>query len=103
MSKSFIVHTAFRSIDIHMFSQKCIEEADPADNKKGTCAILETALRCIKSTNEQCATVGYFVASITLDGNPKTLLQLPNESCFGQRFDEYFNQDGLCSFQDFKE
>ena len=25
------------------------------------------------------------------------------DSCYDQRFDQYFNQDGMCSFQDIKK
>ena len=78
--------------------QMCIREDD---SEIGTCARLENAIRCIKSTNEDCATNALFVGEFTLDYGPSEVSS--NESCFHQRFDEYFNQDGLCSFQDVKE
>jgi len=66
-----------------------------------TCAEIETAIRCVNSINENCAASAIFVGDLTLDYNGYGKVY-SDEPCFHQRFDEYFNQDGLCSFQDVK-
>ena len=70
------------------------------DSKRGTCARIETAVKCINSINENCATNAIFAGSLTLNYGREVS---SDEPCFHQRFDDYFNQDGLCSFEDFKE
>merc|ERR1719323_1879940 len=70
------------------------------DSKRGTCARIETAVRCVNSINENCATNALFAGDLTLDYGPREVDS--DEPCFHQQFDEYFNQDGLCSFEDAK-
>ena len=77
---------------------KCVREDD---SEWGTCAGIETAIRCANSTNDYCATNAIFAGAITLSYGPREVSS--DEPCFHQKFDEYFNQDGLCSFQDAKE
>ena len=52
----------------------------------------------MNSTNEHCATNAIFVGDLTLWG-----ANFGDKPCFHQRFDEYFNRDGLCSFEDVKK
>ena len=62
------------------------------------CELLELGINCTQYINEKCTKDGYF-ANYVLPGP----LTSQTHSCFNQRFDEFFNQDGLCSFQDVKE
>ena len=67
----------------------------------GTCAMLEAGIQCIDSINKDCFKNSILLGDLTLDHGRSEIYS--NQSCFYQRFDEYFNQDGLCSFQDVKE
>merc|ERR1711894_705089 len=62
------------------------------------CELLELGINCTQYINEKCTKDGYF-ANYVLPGP----LTSQTHSCFNQRFDEFFNQDGLCSFQDVKD
>ena len=71
------------------------------DSKRGTCARIETAVRCVNSINENCATNALFAGDLTLDYGPREVDS--DEPCFHQRVDDYFNRDGVCSFEDAKK
>ena len=78
----------------------CVFDVEPSQRtERGTCQRLEKAITCVNTINGDCAKNAFLAGGITLDSRLRT-----NQSqCFSQRFDEYFNQDGLCSFQDVQE
>ena len=64
-----------------------------------SCERLEVGINCTLRINEKCATDATFAKGWLLRGP----LPLYTEPCFDQRFDQFFNQDGMCSFQNIKE
>ena len=78
---------------------RCVLDGTGIDGLS-TCAGIETAIRCVNSINENCATNAIFAGELTLNYNREIYA---DEPCFHQRFDDYFNQDGLCSFEDAKK
>ena len=79
---------------------QCVLDDDPKLDRWGTCAGIETAIRCVNSINENCATNAIFAGELTLNYGREIYT---DEPCFHQLFDDYFNQDGLCSFEDAKK
>ena len=74
-------------------------------NTEQACPLLDIGLNCTQAINEKCAKNAIFAERMFL---PYPLIHLAragltDDSCFDQRFDELFNQDGKCSFQDMKE
>jgi len=78
--------------------RKCVYDGN---SRYGTCEGIEAAIRCTESINEDCAKSALFAGDLTLIYSAREVYS--NNTCFNQRFDEYFNQDGLCSFQDAKD
>ena len=74
---------------------------DNRSTPRGTCQRIEKAIQCVESINGDCAKNAILAGDLTLDYGPNEVYS--NEPCFHQYFDEYFNQDGLCSFQAAKE
>ena len=101
-SKFFFLSSSFLYYyDLHICRiVRCVLDGTGIDGL-GTCAAIETAIRCVNSINENCAASAIFVGAFTLDYNAREVYS--DEPCFHQRFDEYFNQDGLCSFEDVKK
>merc|ERR1711963_999462 len=71
------------------------------------CEHLEMGIKCAQDINPECAKDAYFVfakafghAMFRPDGPAEISA---NEPCIHQRFDEYFNQNGMCSYQDGQE
>ena len=98
-SKFFFATQFLYYYDLHIC--RIVQCVYDGDSRRGTCARIETVIRCLKSTNEHCATDAPFVGELTLKYGEKEIYS--DEPCFHQRFDEYFNKDGLCSFQDLKK
>ena len=75
-------------------------------NPDQACQFLELGLNCTQEINDKCVQDAIFVDRILLPSSIirgyKTKEYFDNP-CFDQRFDEFFNQDGMCSFQDIKE
>ena len=63
-----------------------------------SCERLEVGINCTQAINEKCAKDAFFAKSL-IGGT----LTHYTDSCYDQRFDQFFNQDGMCSFQDFKK
>ena len=55
---------------------------------------------CIESFNANC---GHLIPVVQpfLDVSPTEIRS--NAMCYHQKFDQYFNQDGQCSYEDFKQ
>ena len=64
--------------------------------------LIKMGIKCTQDINPECAKDSYSVyTSLSMrywPGYPHM-----NESCIHQKFDEYFNQNGMCSFQDLQE
>ena len=94
----------FSILKYHIFIHRIEDCQYDAYNKRSSqgslypCELLELGINCTQYINEKCTKDGYF-ANYVLPGP----LTSQTHSCFNQRFDEFFNQDGLCSFQDVKE
>ena len=65
-----------------------------------TCEQVEAAVNCIESINGNCGKSA-LVLSEYLDMSPTEIQS--NAPCYHQKFDQYFNQDGQCSFEDIRE
>jgi len=76
--------------DINQIDE-CIWDLDGVE--RYTCEHLEAQINCIESTNGNCG------QSIL----PFRSFYPSNEPCYHQKFDQYFNQDGQCSFEDFRQ
>ena len=63
-----------------------------------TCGHLEAAIKCYESINPDCAK--WILAG--MDVVDYDYIR-SSDSCYDQKFDQYFNEDGMCSFADFKE
>merc|ERR1712012_981526 len=74
---------------------------DNRSTTRGTCQRIEKVIQCVESINGDCAKNAFLAGSLTLDYGRYEVYS--NEPCFHQYFDEYFNQDGLCSFQAAKD
>ena len=78
--------------------------SDCIDNEYGrrydeSCERLEVGINCTQTVNEKCIKDPFFAKRLFVGGS----LTKYTDSCFDQRFDEFFNQDGMCSFQDVKK
>ena len=78
---------------------------EPSGPIKRTCRTLELGVNCTQAINDKCANNAILAERLYL---PYPLIHLDragltDDSCFDQRFDELFSQDGKCSFQDMKE
>merc|ERR1712012_13068 len=74
------------------------------------CEHLEMGIKCAQDINPECAKGAYFVFRGAFVPNAHAMFRpdsplaiSANESCIHQRFDEYFNQNGMCSYQDVQE
>jgi len=71
------------------------------------CERLEMGIKCTQDINPECAKNAYFVftkafgISFFHPNGPGEMSA--NETCIHERFDEYFNQNGLCSYQDLQK
>ena len=65
-----------------------------------TCEQVEASYKCVESINGNCGKYGPWAFQF-LNGNQTEIRS--NASCYQQKFDQYFNQDGQCSFEDFKQ
>ena len=63
------------------------------------CERLEVGINCTQTINENCTKDAFFAKRLFVGGRLKHY----KDSCYDQRFDQYFNQDGMCSFQDIKK
>ena len=81
-----------------------IQLLDPSDNgvPKYTCEEVEAYFNCVESINGNCAKYGPGLYSL-LDIDYSQNEIRSNALCYHQKFDQYFNQDGQCSFKDFKK
>ena len=77
------------------------------NDKYEKCQDLEGGINCAKEINEDCAKNAWFAFrgafgnGFLREDGPGAVTA--NETCIHQRFDEYFNQNGQCSYQDIKE
>merc|ERR1711953_886035 len=77
------------------------------NDKYEKCQDLEGGINCAKEINEDCAKNAWFAFrgafgnGFLREDGPRAVTA--NQTCIHQRFDEYFNQNGQCSYQDIKE
>ena len=74
-------------------------------NPDHACQLLEMSINCTQTINAECAKDAIFAERMFL---PRRLIMYTGrfyqlDSCFYERFDQLFNQDGMCSFQDIME
>ena len=78
-------------------------------NPDQACQFLELGLNCTQEINDKCVQDAIFADRILLPSPISSIIrgyktkEYFDNPCFDQRFDEFFNQDGMCSFQDIKE
>ena len=65
--------------------------------REHSCEYLEMTINCAEAKAQDCTKYAGYV------GYPSWLRGDTNESCYYEIFDDYFNKDGMCSFQDVKE
>ena len=97
-SKIFLNYFSFLKYDFIYRISDCI------DNEYGrrydeSCERLEVGINCTQTINENCTKDAFFAKRLFVGGRLKQY----KDSCYDQRFDQYFNQDGMCSFQDIKK
>jgi len=68
--------------------------------EKYSCEYLEAATNCIESINGKCLYLAPLVFGL-LDVSRTQIRS--NEPCYHRKFDQYFNQDGQCSFEDIRQ
>ena len=67
-----------------------------------TCGHLEAAIKCYESINPDCAKwIPAGMDVVDFDYSKGEIRS--SDSCYDQKFDQYFNEDGMCSFADVKE
>ena len=71
-------------------------------NTRYTCGHLEDAINCYESVHPDCAKL-IPAGSGVVDYDPRKGEIRSSDTCYDQKFDQYFNEDGMCSFADFKE
>merc|ERR1712012_726776 len=67
-----------------------------------TCGHLEAAIKCYESINPDCAK-WIPAGTDVVDYDYRKGEIRSSDSCYDQKFDQYFNEDGMCSFADFKD
>ena len=94
--------------------RQCTWDAESSWSKENSgkrtpdCVSLELAINCTQSINENCAKNAFLAKELTWRG-PLEINEVEEQredlthlrgrkACFGQRFDEFFNHDGLCPF-----
>ena len=85
--------------DRHMIDQ-CFEDTGITWRTRRTCEGVEAYFNCVESINGNCGKNG-FDASWLLDVSQTEIRS--NAPCYHQKFDQYFNQDGQCSFEDVRQ
>jgi len=86
------------SIEEEQQISRCQRKIDGVE--RYTCEHLEAFINCIESINGNCAQD----ARIFLNDLDMSRGEIrSNETCYHQKFDQYFNQDGQCSFEDIRQ
>ena len=82
--------------------EQCIRDTGITRRTWRTCKGVEAFFNCVESINGNCAKNGRDLYNL-LDIDYSQNEIRSNERCYHQKFDQYFNQDGQCSFEDFRE
>ena len=91
--------------------RRCTWDAQSSWSKENSgkrtpdCVSLELAINCTQSINENCAKNAFLAKELTWSGpleidvlEERQEREEARKACFGERFDQFFNQDGLCPF-----
>ena len=88
---------SYESYDI---IEQCIRDTGITRRTRRTCEGVEAYFNCVESIDGNCGKNG-FNANWLLDVSQTEIRS--NAPCYHQKFDQYFNQDGQCSFEDVRQ